>query len=106
MKARTMVLIFALITVVLLAMQCTSGTPQTPAPQMPAQQTSAPAVLDGKALVQERCAKCHSLARIEKAKKSADEWKVTVERMVSKGAELSADELAAVVDYLAKTYPK
>lgn len=73
----------------------------------PAQgQTNAPAVLDGKALLQDRCTQCHDLNRVEKAAKSEDEWKTTVERMVSKGAQLDAAEQAAVIKYLADTYPK
>jgi len=66
---------------------------------------AAPAAgLDGAALVQERCTKCHNLARVEAAKKSAEEWKATVERMVSKGAQLDAAEQEAVIKFLAETY--
>ena len=68
--------------------------------------TATPVPLDGKALASERCAKCHNLQRVEAAKKSADEWKTTVERMVGKGAQLNEAEQKAVMDYLAKAYPK
>jgi len=61
---------------------------------------------DGAALLQERCTKCHSLDRVEAAKKTADEWKATVERMVGKGAQLSAAEQEALIQYLSETYPK
>ena len=67
---------------------------------------AAPAALDGKALVQERCTQCHDLKRVETAKKTRDEWKTNVERMVSLGAQLDEGEQEAVIDYLAETYPK
>lgn len=66
----------------------------------------APAALDGQALTQERCTGCHDLGRVESATKAADEWKATVERMVSKGAELNQAEQEAVIAYLAEAYPK
>ena len=62
--------------------------------------------LDGQALVQERCSECHDLARVQSASKSRQEWQSTVERMVELGAELNEAEQAAVVDYLAETYPE
>lgn len=61
--------------------------------------------MDGAALLQERCTVCHDLKRVEAAKKTADEWKATVERMVGKGAKLDANEQAALVEFLAATYP-
>jgi uncharacterized lipoprotein YehR (DUF1307 family) len=62
------------------------------------------APLDGKALTEERCTKCHDLTRVEQAKKTTEEWKVNVERMVGKGAQLNAEEQAAVIEYLSEAY--
>jgi hypothetical protein len=62
--------------------------------------------LDGKALAEERCATHHDFGRVENAKKTAEEWKTTVERMVDKGAKLNADEQEAVIAHLAEAYPK
>jgi predicted small secreted protein len=67
---------------------------------------STPGALDGKTLVEERCTKCHGLDRIESIGKTREEWETTVKRMVGKGANLNAEEQAAVVEYLAETYPK
>ncbi|MBC7242320.1 MAG: hypothetical protein H5T60_07730 [Anaerolineae bacterium] len=67
--------------------------------------TAVPA-LDGKKLLEERCTRCHSLDRVRQSRKSEADWKATVERMVGKGAALSAQEIEAVVRYLAQTYPK
>lgn len=75
-------------------------------PAAAAVEAPAAAALDGKALFEGRCSKCHGIDKATSKKKTADEWKGTVERMVGKGAELSADEQKAVIDYLAATYPK
>ena len=66
----------------------------------------APADLDGKALAEERCSKCHGFDRVEAAKKSADGWTSNVERMIGKGAELNDVEKAAVIAYLTEAYPE
>jgi len=79
---------------------CAPAAPQAQ-PTSPA--GSAPAG-DGAALVNSRCTACHNLDRVKQAKKTPAQWKETVTRMVGKGAKLNADEQAAVVDYLAKTY--
>ena len=62
--------------------------------------------LDGEALVDERCTKCHDLGRVEAANKSADGWKTTVTRMVGIGAELNEAEQTAVIEYLTAAYPE
>ena len=77
------------------------ASPETPQEGEPAVQ---PALDDGEALLQERCSTCHSLDRVTRLQKSREEWEQTVTRMVSKGAELSEDEQAVLVDYLAETY--
>ena len=66
----------------------------------------APAAMDGEALVEERCTKCHPLSVVTSAQKSAEGWKATVERMVQKGAELNEAEQEAVIDYLTEAYPE
>lgn len=60
--------------------------------------------LDGEALVQERCTTCHTAERIDNASKTAEEWAVTVDRMISYGAQLNDAERQAVIDYLAATH--
>ena len=57
---------------------------------------------DGQALVESRCIVCHNLTTVRTAVKSEEEWRATVERMVSLGARLSASEQEAVVEYLAE----
>ncbi len=46
----------------------------------------------------------HSLAPVEKAQKTREEWNRTVTRMVSQGAELDEDEQSALIEYLTETY--
>ena len=70
------------------------------------QAKEAPATLDGKALTEDRCTKCHDLKRVEEAKKTKEGWKANVERMVGKGAELNQAEQEAVIEYLTATYPE
>ncbi len=67
---------------------------------------SSEVTLDGKALAEERCSACHDYSRVEAAKKTAEEWKATVEHMVAKGAQLDEAEQAAVIEYLSEAYPK
>ena len=66
--------------------------------------SSSSASLDGKALVEERCTKCHSLRPITSGKRSANEWQGIVQNMISRGAQLNSDEQAAVVKYLSENY--
>ena len=70
------------------------------------QEEAAPVTLDGQSLVEERCTSCHDLGSVERAKKTEEEWKATVERMVRKGAQLSQAEQELVIQYLTETYPK
>jgi len=59
---------------------------------------------DGQTLMQERCSLCHSLDRVTSAHKTVDQWTVTVERMVSRGAPLNAQEQQTLIAYLAANY--
>ena len=58
--------------------------------------------LDGERLVQDRCTQCHNLARVDRrAGQEQAWWERTVDRMISKRADLlSDDERAVVVKYL------
>jgi hypothetical protein len=54
--------------------------------------------------MQDRCSVCHSLDRVISAHHTAAEWKVTVDRMVNRGAQLTPQEEQTLIDYLAKNY--
>lgn len=60
----------------------------------------------GEALVNEKCVRCHSLDRVQGARKSAEDWEATVSRMQGNGLKITDAEKTAIVDYLAKTYPQ
>ena len=110
--------LFILVIVSLLVTQCGGAPPATEAPatetptatevpptEAPATE-EAPATLEGKSLLEERCTKCHGLGGVERAKKTEEEWRATVERMVGKGAQLDEAEQELLIQYLAETYPK
>jgi hypothetical protein len=82
------------------------GAEEKTAVPTPEQEEAAPGTLDDKSLVEERCAECHDLGRVEQAMKTEEEWKATVERMVGKGAQLSQEEQTLVIQYLAEAYPE
>lgn len=58
----------------------------------------------GQALMQQRCTVCHSANRVTSVQKTAAQWKVTVDRMINNGAQLSPAEEQTLVTYLAQTY--
>lgn len=74
--------------------------PSPPAPQPPTD-AGAPAE-PGLALINARCGMCHGTDLVMSTKKPAEAWDGLVRSMMRKGAELSEDEEAQVVAYLAK----
>jgi cytochrome c5 len=77
-------------------------TPTAP-PREELEPTAAP-VEEGWALLEERCTVCHTLDRVERSQKSREEWESTVARMVGRGAQLTDDERAVLIDYLTARY--
>ena len=65
-----------------------------------------PAPLDPKAILNGACVMCHGVDFIAEHRKDREDWDFTVRRMMDKGADLGPDEHTALVDYLARTYPK
>ena len=61
---------------------------------------------EGKAIVETVCTGCHSLNKVTSASYNREEWEITVERMIEKGAELDSTQKALLIDYLVSTYPK
>jgi len=53
-------------------------------------------------LLERACSRCHSLDRVNLARKSADEWRVLTIQMKTKGAELSDEEVEKLVEWLAR----
>ena len=77
---------------------CGQGGPSKSAP--------VPSGVDGKAIFEETCNKCHALTKIAEYK-GAEPWKAIVDRMINEhGAKVSSENAAAIVAHLEKAYPK
>jgi cytochrome c5 len=59
---------------------------------------------DGKAIATENCQACHKLTNLTKAHKSLDDWKETVQTMIDRGANVPADKVDILAQYLAKNF--
>ena len=69
--------------------------------QQPSELPAGPA----KATVEASCQKCHALDQIVRSGHDPQEWKLTVERMISVGAEVPEAQLAPLVQYLTTNFP-
>jgi cytochrome c5 len=84
-----------------------SSTPGPAASAAPAPAKAAVVELpegDGKAIATENCQACHKLTNLTKAHKSLDDWKDTVQLMIDRGANVPADKVDTLVQYLAKNF--
>lgn len=52
-------------------------------------------------LIETRCTRCHSRDRIDAASYDAAGWAAVIDRMTAKGARLTEEEKAALVEHLA-----
>jgi cytochrome c5 len=59
---------------------------------------------DGKAIATENCQACHKLTNLTKAHKNLDDWKETVQTMIDRGANVPAEQVDTLVQYLAKNF--
>jgi glyoxylase-like metal-dependent hydrolase (beta-lactamase superfamily II) len=59
---------------------------------------------DGKQILENACTTCHTLARVQNLKLTKPEWQGMVDRMKGRGAEVTDEDVAILVDYLTKTY--
>jgi cytochrome c-type biogenesis protein CcmH/NrfF len=96
MKNRWTTTLLALLIMLIFATACASGTPTT----SPASTTA----LDGATLIQERCSVCHPVSRVEGSRHTAADWKLIVDTMISKGAQLTPEEETVVVNYLSTQF--
>lgn len=56
--------------------------------------------IDANALIDLRCTACHTRDRIDRASKNVAGWATTIDRMIGKGAQLSAAEREALIAFL------
>jgi competence ComEA-like helix-hairpin-helix protein len=72
--------------------------------------SAAPAAQDplpedaGKELVVTLCAACHKVDTVVARRRAFDEWRITIEGMVSRGAGGTDEELAVVLQYLTRHF--
>jgi len=63
--------------------------------------------LDGKAVFERKCGACHRLSLTTNRREWKPEWRAIVDRMARKrDGWISADEAAAIVDYLGAEYAR
>jgi len=109
---RTVVTGVLLVSLALLGVAgCGSGEPETISPDTPGvvepgapdegQGGEVPETDTERALVESKCSGCHNLDRVWAASKDAAGWESTVRRMEANGLQLSDDERATIVTYLA-----
>ena len=74
---------------------------------LPAAGADGKAGLDGKALFDKKCSACHGLSKTTDRREWKPDWREIVNRMVRKrDGWISAEEAAAIVDYLGSAYGK
>lgn len=57
--------------------------------------------LSGETLVAQRCTYCHNTERIDAATYDQAGWESTIDKMIQKGAQVSAAEKPVIAEYLA-----
>jgi cytochrome c5 len=72
--------------------------------QQPSPEVAAMPEGEGKQLVANICAGCHSLDTVTTQRRSREDWNSTVANMISRGAQIFTDESATIVNYLAEHY--
>jgi hypothetical protein len=59
----------------------------------------------GKPVVQRMCSGCHKMTTVTSKHATKDQWASIVDRMVSRGANGTDEEIEIVVNYLATNFP-
>jgi len=104
MKLTRMTVIAALLLMTVLVLAACGGTATTAVTTPASDGTTSTSGLDGKTILENACQSCHSLTVVEREHQDAAGWTRTVEKMMQKGAKLTADEKNALIQYLAETY--
>jgi len=67
------------------------------------------AAIDAEAVMKAKCAGCHGLDKVDSHHFDEAKWTETIDEMIGKGAQVTADERAAIIAFLAardKDVPK
>jgi len=60
----------------------------------------------GKTVLEKVCTKCHDLSTATAKRRTAVEWGLILDKMVTQGAQASDSELDEILDYLVRNFPK
>ncbi len=73
---------------------------------LPAQEAPATTLIPGKGsdLTMARCALCHEITHVTRARLSRGEWEDNVRNMIERGAPIPPNEIPVIVEYLATYY--
>lgn len=63
-----------------------------------------PKKMDGKTIFEQKCLKCHKLAKFKEQQNSRKDWVLILSRMQRGTCDINDNELEALADYLAKAY--
>jgi len=74
------------------------AAPRTAAPANPAADAAARKILDS------ACTACHSLQRVDAQNQPQDAWEGTIGNMRRRGAKVTDDDVAVLVEYLTRTH--
>ena len=96
MRNRWFTPLLAVLVVIIFATACASATSRP----TPVSTTT----LDGAALIEQRCSVCHPLSFVEKSRHTAADWKLIVDVMISRGAQLTSEEETLVVNFLSTNF--
>ncbi|MGA9981406.1 MAG: helix-hairpin-helix domain-containing protein [Candidatus Sulfotelmatobacter sp.] len=59
---------------------------------------------EGRAIVQQKCVSCHVLKVVTGKKASRQQWSTIVDQMITRGADVSDDDIDTLLDYLVKNF--
>ncbi len=59
---------------------------------------------EGQVIVQRKCSSCHALKVVTEKRASRQQWSTIVDRMITRGADVSEDDIDTLLDYLAKNF--
>lgn len=66
----------------------------------PTTESAAASEVDVQALIEDKVAGNHDMARILNADKTREEWEVTLDRMIGYGAKITEEEKTLIIDWL------
>lgn len=100
MQTRNTFLTFSLVIIFAVAVGALITHSNLNVQDMPRVVTQETSLQDGASLINNRCARCHTIELIKQTKQMRAEWENTLARMEKMGVTLSDDEKIVLIDYL------